>query len=470
MCIGKRIGQRPARARGRSEDARSTASVRLRLIAALVLLGALALAPPAYAETATPGAALFDSSTALYVAVGDSVTRCCTTDGANLYPDRLFTYYQSALGVTALSNRGVSGEDSGSLRSGGQLAAALADIDSPSDTRAVTIDIGGNDRFACRAIDGTWIWGSSVCPFRANFAATLADLKAALDADPGPEAFIAMAYYNPASGLGPPGEPDYDQALLGTDHAIGCTSAVGPEVGLNDVIFQEAGRVGASVADPYAAFKAGGQGLMADSLHPNEAGHAAIAAAFEAPSAGCASPPSDTTPPETAIASGPVAGAITKDRTPTFAFTATESPASFQCAVDGGANFACASPQTLAPLADGHHSFSVRALDAAKNDDPTPATRGFTIDTVAPRTRMVKEPRHRTHDRHVRFGFRSSEPGSTFQCKLDRRRFRSCHSPHGTRRLSLRSHRFKVRAIDRAGNIDRTAAKREFRVFPRGRG
>jgi hypothetical protein len=43
-------------------------------------------------------------------------------------------------------------------------------------------------------------WDS--CPFRANFAATLSDLKTALDVDPGPEAFAAIAYYNPASGLG----------------------------------------------------------------------------------------------------------------------------------------------------------------------------------------------------------------------------------------------------------------------------
>jgi hypothetical protein len=102
--------------------------------------------------------------------------------------DRLFPHYQSTLGVTQLSNRAQSGEDSGSIRTGGQLASALADINAASDTRAVTIDIGGNDRECADR------WAS--CPFRYNLFATLSDLKEALDSDPGTESFAAMAYYN----------------------------------------------------------------------------------------------------------------------------------------------------------------------------------------------------------------------------------------------------------------------------------
>jgi hypothetical protein len=100
-----------------------------------------------------------------------------------------------------------------------------------------------------------------------------------------------MAYYNPASGLGDDGQPYSeriaDRGLLGTDLVVDCEITAGTGVGLNDVISQEAGRRGVLVADPYLAFKAGGQSFMADDVHPNDAGHAAIAAAFRGASPVC---------------------------------------------------------------------------------------------------------------------------------------------------------------------------------------
>ena len=244
---------------------------------AVTLLAATRASP---AEGASPGG--------LYVALGDSVAATPWRPPAGSYVDRLFLHYQSTLGVTQLSNRAQGGETSSSIRTGGQLDSALADINAASDTRAVTIDIGGNDRFKCAG----W-WNS--CPFRYNFFATLSDLRAALDSDPGPESFVAMAYYNPASGTA--GEGQYP-GLLGTDSVIDCEITAGTEVGTNDIIYQEAGRRGVLVADPYLAFKAGGQSFMADPIHPNDAGHAAIAAAFReaspvCPEAGGLPPPSE---------------------------------------------------------------------------------------------------------------------------------------------------------------------------------
>jgi lysophospholipase L1-like esterase len=257
---------------------------------ALIVLLTIA---PALGDTPDPASGVGQSSEALYVALGDSVAA-----GAGTYVDRLFPHYESTLGVTHLSNRAVSGETSASIRTNGQLDRALADINAASDTRAVTIDIGGNDRFECADS-----WDS--CPFRYNLSATLSDLKAALDSDPGAESFAAMAYYNPASGLGgdgPYSESYYDRGLLGTDLVIDCEITAGSQVGINDVIYQEAGRHGALVADPYPAFKTGGQSFMADSIHPNDAGHAAIADAFREASAQCPEaaelpPPSPPTPP-----------------------------------------------------------------------------------------------------------------------------------------------------------------------------
>jgi lysophospholipase L1-like esterase len=218
------------------------------------------------------------------------------------YVNRLYVNYQPTLGADELLNRSQPGATSTSLKDGGQLTTALADINAASDTKAVTIDIGGNDYLTGKC---TTNWDApSTCPYRANLASILSQLKAALAADPGDERFAVMAYYNPGVGLSSEGE--FDLARLGANLVIGL-SDTGADVGLNDVIYQEAARLGIQVADPSAAFKASGQAFMADRVHPNDAGHAAIAAAFCAvdPPLACTleppPPPPPPLPPDTTL-------------------------------------------------------------------------------------------------------------------------------------------------------------------------
>jgi hypothetical protein len=64
----------------------------------------------------------------------------------------------------------------------------------------------------------------------------------------------------------------------------------------------------------------------------------------------------------------------------------------------------------------------------------------------------------------VRFRFTSDEPHSTFKCKIDRKPFKSCTSPRTVKRLDAGRHRFKVVAIDAAGNADPAPAKDRFKV------
>lgn len=86
-------------------------------------------------------------------------------------------------------------------------------------------------------------------------------------------------------------------------------------------------------------------------------------------------------------------------------------------------------------------------------------------DVVPPQTTITKGPPKRSVKRTVKFKFTASEKGSTFRCKLDRKPYRVCKSPKKYKNLKPGKHVFKVRAVDKAGNIDPTAAKRKFRIL-----
>ena len=94
--------------------------------------------------------------------------------------------------------------------------------------------------------------------------------------------------------------------------------------------------------------------------------------------------PPDTTPPDTQIDSGPT-GTITTDRaTFTFSGTPAEDTAKIQCHIDNQPFADCTSPKTFTGLTEGSHTASFRAEDAVGNQDQTPATRTFTVDTTTP--------------------------------------------------------------------------------------
>ena len=96
----------------------------------------------------------------------------------------------------------------------------------------------------------------------------------------------------------------------------------------------------------------------------------------------------DTSPPDTSILLGP-SGSV-NDTTAVFTFTATESGSTFACSLDGAPFGPC--PFSYSGLAQGPHTFSVRATDAAGNTDPTPAQRTWTVDTIAPAAPAITSP------------------------------------------------------------------------------
>jgi CSLREA domain-containing protein len=91
----------------------------------------------------------------------------------------------------------------------------------------------------------------------------------------------------------------------------------------------------------------------------------------------------DTAPPDTVIDSGPANGATTASGSASFGFHGTEAGSTLACSLDSAPEVDCSSGTAdYTGLADGPHTFSVRATDIAGNVDPTPATRTFTVDTA----------------------------------------------------------------------------------------
>jgi hypothetical protein len=164
----------------------------------------------------------------------------------------------------------------------------------------------------------------------------------------------------------------------------------------------------------------------------------------------------DITPPETTITGSPAA--LTNATTASFTFIADEAGSTFQCRLDAAAFAGCTSPRNYTGLAAGTHTFEVRATDAANNTDPSPANYTWTIDRTAPNTTITSGPPTPTNITDAAFTFDSTEPGSTFQCRLDGAAFAPCTSPVNYTALSNGSHTFRVRAIDPAGNTDGSPA------------
>jgi hypothetical protein len=90
-----------------------------------------------------------------------------------------------------------------------------------------------------------------------------------------------------------------------------------------------------------------------------------------------------------------------------------------------------------------------------------------TPDTDPPQTELRLLPRGKQQT-VATFLVSSDEPGSTFRCRLDKRKWKRCGERRRLRGLDPGKHRFRAQAIDAAGNKDPRPAKRRFRVEPRG--
>jgi hypothetical protein len=174
---------------------------------------------------------------------------------------------------------------------------------------------------------------------------------------------------------------------------------------------------------------------------------------------------------DTTLRGGPTG--IVASRSARFSFSSSE-PAGFQCRLDARPFLPCASPSSSSGLANGSHTFQVRAAGAG-NVDPSPANRAWTVDTRAPRLRRL-----RLRGTRIRYTLNEA---AVVRFRLERRRGRRTRTLRGgfTRRGKrgvdrarfngrLRGHRLRAgryylvaTATDLAGNRSKPA-RAKFRI------
>ena len=101
--------------------------------------------------------------------------------------------------------------------------------------------------------------------------------------------------------------------------------------------------------------------------------------------------------------------------------------------------------------------------DETQDQCPSQATTQGACDFSGPSVTITKGAPKKTEKSKVKFRFESNEPGSTFECKKDKKPWKPCTSPTKMKRLDEGKHKFKVRATDPLGNTGKPARDR-FRV------
>jgi len=172
-----------------------------------------------------------------------------------------------------------------------------------------------------------------------------------------------------------------------------------------------------------------------------------------------------TSPGSPTITSSPAS--VTNSTAATFEFSGGADNsggsgfAKYQCKVDSGSFADCTSPQNLAGLAEGSHTFSVRSVDNAGNTG-TATEYAWTVDLSNPEV-TLNGPSGLTNDATPTFTFSASEKNASFECSLNEEAFEECTSPVTLATLVDGMYSFRVRARDIGGNLS-TPASRSFTV------
>jgi RTX calcium-binding nonapeptide repeat (4 copies)/Glycosyl hydrolase catalytic core len=148
----------------------------------------------------------------------------------------------------------------------------------------------------------------------------------------------------------------------------------------------------------------------------------------------------DAITPGVTISSGPADGSTSSDGNPSFSFASNESGASLSCQLDSSGFAPCSSPYAASQLANGQHSFQVRATDEAGNVGS--AARTWRIGLVIASGRASGSP---TNDPTPSFAFSSPDSSTSVSCRIDSVVVDAdCTSPFASSTLSDGNHTFTV--------------------------
>jgi hypothetical protein len=168
-----------------------------------------------------------------------------------------------------------------------------------------------------------------------------------------------------------------------------------------------------------------------------------------------AGPANDNTPRLIGAATGADSVKIFANSSCSGAPVATVSPAQLLTGIEVRVADNSSTDFTGIAIAGGKQSFC-----------SPPAT--YIEDSSPPRTRITMGPGAKTRHRKVVFRFADvgGDPlGASFLCKVDRRKWKTCHSPFKLKHLSYRRHTLRVIASDPIGNVEAKAARRSFKVI-----
>src|SRR4029453_17800397 len=150
-----------------------------------------------------------------------------------------------------------------------------------------------------------------------------------------------------------------------------------------------------------------------------------------------------------------------------FAFSSVAPDvARYECRIDADPSFTtCGSPANYA-VGAGSHTFRVRAVDTASNVSGV-ASYTWTVDLTDPDTTITSGPGAFTNQTSATFTYTSTETGSNFQCHLDAANWGPCPSNPASQSYSVGegTHTFYVRAVDPAGNFDKSEASYTWNVI-----
>jgi hypothetical protein len=168
----------------------------------------------------------------------------------------------------------------------------------------------------------------------------------------------------------------------------------------------------------------------------------------------------DVTAPVVAITDGPAA--LVNSAQADLKWTVTDAGSgvkTVECRIDAAAYKTCdGGAISFAMLAEGKHTFDVRATDRAGNQGT--ASRAWTVDLTPPQVTITSAPAPFVSTAAVNFEFTATDLNGValYECRVDNGAYGSCLSPYTAMNVLEGSHIFYVRATDKAGNVSLPAS------------